>query len=381
MRIVLFLIDTLQTGGAETSLLEITSRFKEYKPVFIQLFSGNELLPQFKKRGIEVIQMDLKPDYRFGSMMKKVLPVAMSYQPALIHSTLFRSDMVGRKLARRLGVPLVNSLVNNSYSSIRFKQSPFSQRLKLRAIMWWDRLTCSSVNLFLSNSKAIKQSNALALGIPDAKIKVIYRGRSLSEYLMTEEIRKQIRKSLGIGNEKIFLNVSRLLNRKGQVDLIRAFAKFALHSDDVQLWIAGEGQFRVQLENEIKKNNLVGRVILLGNRKDVPDLLRGADYFVFPSHYEGLPGALVEAMMARIPIIASAIPENLECVDSSMALLYPRGEVDALADCLFEAVKINWTERIELAYQKAVNAFDIDMVARQHEEAYHGLLNPTNKFE
>mgnify|MGYP002787218639 CR=1 FL=1 len=372
---ILFIIDTLQTGGAEKSLLEITSRFKKYKPVFIQLYNGSELKPLFEENGIEVIQLNLKPSYNFRSVAKLLIPIVKKIAPLIIHTTLFRSDLVGRALKRYIDVPLINSLVNNSYSRHRYKSLGLVDKMKLFAIQQWDRMTVKNVNLFVSNSESIKITNGAALGIPLDKIKVIYRGRDRNKYQMTDEIRKQIRESLGLVNEKIFLNVSRLLDRKGQIDLIRAFAKFVPHCSNARLWIAGEGQLRIRLENEIRENRLEGKVILLGNRKDVPNLLASADYFVFPSHYEGLPGALVEAMMARIPIIASAIPENLECIDASMALLYPRGEVEALASCLHEAVTANWTEKKELAYQKAVNVFDINMVAMRYEEAYGGLLD------
>lgn len=95
---IVFLIDTLQRGGAETSLLEITSHFKKFEPVFIQLFKGDELKSEFDQKGIQVIQFDFDPSYRFHKVARAILPEIQRLNPLLIHSTLFRADMTARVL-------------------------------------------------------------------------------------------------------------------------------------------------------------------------------------------------------------------------------------------------------------------------------------------
>ena len=101
-----------------------------------------------------------------------------------------------------------------------------------------------------------------------------------------------------------------------------------------------------------------------------------ADFFVFPSHYEGLPGALIEAMFSKTTIIASNIPENLECVDSNMAHIFPVGNVSALTDTLIKAVK-DPSNKIfsEKAFDYATQYFHINRIVRKYELAYKDLIS------
>ena len=99
------------------------------------------------------------------------------------------------------------------------------------------------------------------------------------------------------------------MESKGQADLIHAFKNVLLHHPDTVLLIAGEGLFRTKLEELIIKLELTNNVHLLGNREDVEVLLGASDLFVFTSYFEGLPGVILEAMIAEKIIIAGDIPE------------------------------------------------------------------------
>lgn len=376
MKTVLFIIDTLNVGGAEKSIIDIASRFHHFRPVFIHLFPGDTLKPLLIQNNIEVHSFSFTPGYNFKKYAKDILPLVREINPVIIHSSLFRSDITARCLKKMYEIPLVNSLVNNSYSNLRYGSLSFTHKLKLKGIELWDRFTCSKVDRFISNSKTIKESNALALKYSKNRINVIYRGRDpLVFSSLNDPQKKSLKHNLGFTNKKIFLNVSRLLDRKGQLDLIRAFSSIAEKRDDIVLLIVGEGQFRSKLENEIERLSIGEKVILLGSRNDVPEILQISDFFVFPSHYEGLPGALIEAMFAKIPVIASDIPENLECVDSNMALIYQRGNVEELKLKLNKAlIYENWSILTSQAYKYAIENFEISSVAQQYETFYNNLL-------
>lgn len=376
-RTVIFLLDTLQTGGAERSLLQIACHFKKYTPVFVQLFNkGSDLQPEFDAAGIPVIHVGLPKSFRFDQISKSVWQHIRPLRPALIHSTLFMSDMVSRRLPLNDHLPLINTFVNNSYSKQRYEAEPSLIKIKLWMLQQWDALTAEKVTVFISNSESIKQTNARALRIQLSKIKVIYRGRSLQPYVaITDNEIQSLHRELNPNGKKIFLNVSRLIDRKGQLDLIRAFDKVIKQRNDCLMWIAGEGPHRRMLEEEIMKLELQDRVILLGNRKDVPLLLKAADYFVFPSHYEGLPGAIIEAMFAKTPIIASDIPENLECVNEASALLYPVHDIETLAQQMLTALDdVHWPERVQSAFDYAMENFEISKIAEQYEKLYDEVL-------
>jgi glycosyltransferase involved in cell wall biosynthesis len=375
---VLYIIDTLEVGGAEQSLVNIAINFKKITPVFLHIYEGSALSEKLLTNGIEVISLNVSRGYHFKKVLKLLIPIVQSINPKIIHTTLYKSDIIGRKLKRHFNVPLVNSLVNNSYTKERYINLNYLGKLKLYLFQLYDRSTCRNVDLFISNSKAIQKTNSIALKIPLNKIHVIHRGRDIKEFkgIGYDEIQK-LKDEIGITDETILLNVSRLLTRKGQLDLLKSFKNVTKIHSGLILLIAGEGQYRDILQDFISKNKLEGKIILLGNRRDIPQLLNLSDLFVFPSWYEGLPGALIEAMMSETPIVASDIPENLECLSSNEAVIFKKGNVEDLVKKIIWALQ-NPNEMMtmaEIAKDTAIQKFEITKISEQYEKVYYKLLS------
>ncbi len=366
---ILFLLDTLQTGGAEKSLLEITSRFQKFRPVFVTLFEGkHDLLPEYEGAGIKVIRLGLQVSNRFSDIAKLVDDIIVQENAVIVHSTIFRSDMVSRKL--KSPVKIVNSLVNNSYRKRRYDGLKLKGKLALLGVQLLDRLTLSKVDLIIANSGVLVDSHSKTIGLDSKKAVVIHRGRPLPN-MENPRIWKDYDE-----NPATWITVGRLIERKGHKDLIKAFAQLLHSRPQDKLWIAGDGDYRSELEKLIQNMGIVDSVELLGTVKNIPELLCQADFFVFPSYFEGLPGALIEAMLAKIPIICSDIPENKECVDESMALFHRVGDMSDLAAQMEKALSMtDWEERTQRAFEFAVEHFDIQKIARQYEEVYRQLLN------
>lgn len=375
---VVYLIDTLVVGGAEKSLVDIAINNPLIESVFITIYKGDALAPLLEKNNIEVYKLENTFKYGFDAALQQLLPLIDSINPDIIHSTLFRSDIVARKVKAVRDVVLVSSFVNNSYAKVRYDKMSFVSKCKLFGIQLFDSWTARKVDLFISNSQTIKNSNGKSLGVNENKIKVIYRGRSSKKFSeITDEDVLALRTNLKISlDTKIMLNVSRLLDRKGQLDLLHSFKKITRENSNVLLLIAGEGAYRDVLENEIEKLGLKGKAVLLGSRNDIPTLLHLADIFVFPSHYEGLPGALIEAMFAQKIIICSDIGENTECVTSNDAILFKTASVEELYQKM-QLVLNNLEEYKKFginAKQAAIQKFELSNIVQQYNSTYSQLL-------
>ncbi|HRN80335.1 MAG TPA: glycosyltransferase family 4 protein [Ferruginibacter sp.] len=376
-RKVLYLIDTLEMGGAEQSILEIASRFKNFSAVVCHIYPGHTLRPAYEAAGIEVVSLNLPTGSKHKVILPELLKVVERFQPVLIHASLYRSMMVSRKLKRITGLPLVNSFVSNSYAPARTDKLKWTTRLKLRYYQMLDASTSKIPDVYISNSNAIAESNAKALKISKSKIRVIHRGRSIERYgHVTGAQVAAVRSAMGLNNQRIVLNVGRLRQAKGQADLIRAFSKIHHLFPDSVLWIAGEGTYRSVLEQLVRELNLSEAVQLLGNRNDVEVLMAAADVFVFPSYYEGLPGVILEAMMAGKIIVASDIPENRECIDEYSALFFPVGDTERIALQVSNVLQDTQSFKGlgERASGVAHEKFDIHQIARQYEEVYQQLI-------
>jgi glycosyltransferase involved in cell wall biosynthesis len=183
---------------------------------------------------------------------------------------------------------------------------------------------------------------ALGLGIrPASKIRVIHNGVDPSRCLpgAGELERGAGSRRGGASRGRVVLEtrdggcrvvtVGRLTHQKDPLALLRAWQ--LIHGSH-RLTIVGDGALRPDLEVAIRQHGLAARVELLGARDDVPDILNEADVFVMASRWEGLPLAIIEAMMSGLPVVATAVggvPE--EVVDGVTGLLVPPGEPEALA--------------------------------------------------
>jgi glycosyltransferase involved in cell wall biosynthesis len=376
---VLFLIDSLLVGGAEKSLLEIVRHFEATDAVFCHIYPGALLKPDFEAAGIRVISLDVPGKYSFATAIRRVREVVQREQPDIIHATLYRSCIVSRFVARKAGIPLVNSFVSESYGPVRYQGCSFMQRRKRDGLKWLDRLTSRWVDLFVANSKTIATSNARFLCVPESKVRVIYRGRSPEDFtLLALEFSDSLCKSLSVGTNAVkILCVGRLWAMKRHDDIIRAFPAIHSYRPDTVLLFAGDGPERQRLEQLAASLGVEDKVRFLGVRHDIPALLQVADVVVTASEYEGLPGSVIEAMLAGRPVVLSRIPVHQEMVrDGETGLFFTLHDSKDLARQLVRVLG-DPDLRSRLATAALAEArvkYDICKVAAQYEEVYRELL-------
>lgn len=365
---IIYLLDTLQTGGAEKSLLAITSRFQHFKPIFVTLFHGrHDLLPDYKEAGIEVIRLGLPVSNRFKELAKYVDRIVIDQKAVIVHSSIFRSDMTARHLNSR--VKIINSLVNNSYRKRRYDGLPWRGKISLLAVQLLDRFTIARIDLMIANSRVLVDSHKKTIGLNPSKTIVIHRGRPIP---MQTKVLPTAHRPLLTAQ---WLCVGRLIERKGHKDLLPAFAELLKKRPLDRLILAGDGEYRDEVEKEIKRLGIDDSVDLLGTVTNISELLEKADFFVFPSYFEGLPGAIIEAMFANLPIICSDIPENRECLKEGMCLFHRVGNQEDLLNKMGKALILeDWQERTGRAFDYASEHFEIGKIARRYEDVYSNLL-------
>lgn len=374
---VLFVLDTLQGSGAERSLVEIAIRFKEFTPVFVNIYEGTMLTPILEDHGIKYYSLNVPMERNFNIAAKRLSKIYELEKPNIVHSTLFKSDAVTRILRKDYNILLINSYVNNNYNPLRFKDLGLVQSLKMRLVQLYDTITSRKADFFISNSETIKIAKSKATLTSQEKIKVIYRGRDTSKFSKVSNSSKEILiNDLHAKNKIILLNVSRLIQRKGQMDLLNSMPEIIKQFPNILLLVAGHGNYRDDLIKKITALNLKDNVKLLGRRQDVPELLEIAEIFVFPSYFEGLPGALIEAMLSEKLIVCSNIPENMECVDENTAIFFERGNSVDLANKILYALNNRESLRLmgENARLQAIEKFEIGSIAKQYEETYSSLI-------
>jgi glycosyltransferase involved in cell wall biosynthesis len=278
---------------------------------------------------------------RYRSTFRQVIAAAREYRPDVVYSSqqLWDSALAGA-VGRALGVPHVVHLHFNigPWLSTGFSTTPGLLTAIRRTLGLADPLktirTCAHV---ITVSEFIR-SQVIDFGVPPDRVTTLHNTMRTSS--AHPGARARIRAEFGIDPGAVVLaHVGTLLDSKGQVETIDAFAKLAAGHPHMRMLVVGEGAARAQIEARIATHGLRDRITLTGQRSDVPDLLAASDIFAHPSLRDPFPLAVLEGLAAGLPVLAWAdggIREQI--VDGETGFLLPTGDVDALANALSRLV-------------------------------------------
>src|SRR5579859_361174 len=180
------------------------------------------------------------------------------------------------------------------------------------------------------------------------------------------------------GGPRLVLSVARYRFEKGLDILLHAWKRVREQGIQARLMLVGGGQLEAQLAAMIAALGLEDSVDLAGMRNDVRSLLGDADVFVLPSRYEGLPNALLEAMAAGLPCVATRVSGNEDViVDGESGLLVPPGDPVALADALAHVLTQPAQARVlgRAARDRIVRYYDRRNLMRELEAIYERLVS------
>lgn len=334
---ILHVIPTLGRGGAERQLVSLVTNATANDHIVCYLREPSDFAEELRGDGHTVVRLDAAGAAKWIKGAAGLSKLQRLYQPDIVQTWLLDASMSAR-MSRILGprVPLVTALQNADYEpeTIRAANLP---RMKVSTLRRLDQLSAQwTSSRFVACSNFVKKSAQEQLGIPESSIEVIYNSVDPETLRCQVGEPQKLRKSLAIPSDGIvFLNVGRLDPQKGQEYLLRAFQKVASAAPDAFLVIVGEGPLRGQLTALAEELGITDRVRFPGRRPDVGAFLEMANIFVFPSFFEGLGLALVEAMFKKLPCIVSGIDVLLEVItDQESGLVVAAGLVDELADAM-----------------------------------------------
>lgn len=332
---ILYVMDSLGTGGAERSTADLwyflRSKNDEIRIVVLE----------HRREGIEQEIVSAGFDVHFLRMhgfVAQALEIRRqisSFRPDLVHAILFRASMRTRLARCFTRFKLVESLVNCTYDPIRLRD-PRINRLVFYINKLVDRISARMVDRFVAVTQVVKDHYVGELHIAQEKISVIHRGRNENPFIAARDaVRAKFREELHVSPDTVIvIHVGRQEFQKGHEVLLKAIGSMQVGpgTPAVFVFLGREGNATPGIKH-LLATRPVQNVRWLGHRHDVPALLAASDVFVFPSYYEGMGGALVEAQAAGLPVICSDIAVFREVVDVGVNafLVEPANEV-ALAE-------------------------------------------------
>ena len=384
---ILYVIDTLEPGGTEESLLAVCEKMdrSRFEPVVCHVYRGDALRRRFEASGIRVVSLDVCRKYGFAQAAARLRSVIRETSSALVHTMLFRASQVGRVVGRWSGLPVVSTFSGVPYAPERLENEPQLRPLKMWLLRRTDALTAGLVTAFHSVSTTVGALNCRHLAISPERVRVIPRGRDPGSFESGPQAGKHVREALAVsGRKPVLIHVGRFDPSKSHATLIDAMPRIRELLTDAVLLLAGDGSLRPEMEARVRELNLTSSIRFLGHRSDVPALLAASDVFVFPSRHEGMPGSVIEAMLAGVPVVASNVPMLAEMIEHEQTgFLTPPGDVTALADSVIRLCRDEDLRTViaERARRAACDDYDIRHIARKMEKFYTDVLSRSPRTE
>jgi glycosyltransferase involved in cell wall biosynthesis len=373
---VAIVIDSLQTGGAQKLLAAFAANAAAYgiEPAVICLREGASpgIINAIQAAGAEVFTVPSKS--LFGlKRLKWLLKYFKESKTDIVHTHLLYANILGSIAARLANIPVVCTLHSTQFEQGRRPRwlLPFLEGLCLRNFA--DRILAVGEKVAAAHRGQY----------PGRSVDVVTNGIPKPTYPSAQERERLRREMTGDGSDPVVITVGRFTGAKGYEDMIEAFHLLQGRATNPKLMMVGSGPKVGAIKSQIADLNLKQSIILTGEREDVSQLLALSDVFASSSHREGLPLAVLEAMMAGLPVVATSVGDIPNVVTKETGVVVPPHRPELLADALEDLLN-NPQKRHAMgqaAYHRAMNEYSIDAWMKKQLALYREVLASRGRLD
>jgi len=361
-------------GGMQTHLLDLIDGLDNDRYDISVISPQNSLLKKsLAKLDVPMIEVDinerLNPVKDFLTI-KKLREVISSLNPDIFHIHGNKTALVGRYAIKGMNIPAVIVTVHNFliYQDSNVIMKSLASLIERRLDKYTDKL--------ITVSSSLKKSLIDIEGIPEDKIVTIPNGIDIKSWRLGDK-EKSLRKKLGLKKDDFLIaNVGRFVPFKGHKVLLEATKIACEKRNGLKIAIAGDGPLKEELLAEAKRMDLGGKVFFLGFVDDTRELFFDADMFVLPSLNEPFGIVVLEAMAARLPVIATRAGGVLDIIKEGEGILVEPGDPQELADNILALAgdQVRRDQLIDKALEKVNREFSSEMMVARTEKVYLDCL-------
>lgn len=377
-RVMLF-TDSFIHGGTERQLLAVLrhldrSRFDVHVGC---LKKQGPFLAEVEAMGVPVMEFPASAStagpagWVFGKLqrIRDIAAYLNEQRFDLLHAFDFYGNVFAVPAARRSNVPVV----------LASRRELAGDRSLLQR--WAIRYACQRAHGVVANSRAAGSCLTALLGNASGKVTVVYNGIDLGAFRATRSA-QDVRAEIGVPGNTVLVGIVAALRPEKQIEtFLRAAARVAKQMTQARFLLVGDGSERARLEELARQLGIESRTIFAGDRRDVADLLPAIDVFVLSSLTESLPNAVLEAMAAARPVVATRVGGTPELVEEGVTgYLVPVGDDAAMAARILElAGNPDLRRRMGAAGRARVERdFTPEKMAGTLEELYARMLARQN---
>lgn len=370
----LFLIDSLNSGGAQRQFVELLKGLDRSKiePIAVTYQDLDFFQETIRSEGIRHVLIPKSDKIGMG-FIHGLYRLTRTFRPHFIHSFLNTPNFYAR-LLKLLGCV---SKVITSERNVSISDSQALQAIEKASWRLSDRI--------IANATGVKDVLVNQVGVDSKRISVVYNGVSVESFAAYDHRRtNEIRVCAGLPLDRGVLIglVGRLAEQKNHRLLIKAVAEVKNRSPESIIKIGFWGQetqegYRRSLERYIQTLDLENNIFFFGQEKDMPSVYAACDAIVLPSLWEGCPNAVIEGMAAARVVIASDIVDNAVMVkDGETGFLVKSNSPSALSAVLIKLLQMSKETRklLGLRAQKHIqNHFTIEKMISRTLTVYQEL--------
>ncbi len=364
---VLHLITSFEIGGTERQAVELLKRLdgERYDVRLAVLRNEGPFYKEIETLFPDVPEFPLTSFYDSNALrqLARLRRLMLTDKIDILHAHDFYSSFIGAAAARLSGVRVIAC----------------QRHLKLsdrRAHKWGTRMIHRLAHRILVNSEAIREHIINHESAQRGKIVVIRNG--VVPVASSADPRDEFRRELGLDAGSTLVGiVARLQAVKDHRSFIEAAARVLRSRPDAHFVLVGDGPLRTEIENQAAELGITDHVHLLGDRADVSRLVAAFDLLVLASLHEGLPNAVMEAMSAGVPVVATSVGGTKELIiDGETGYLAPPADSAALADRILFAIgdEVHREKIVSAARRRVTSAFGIELMVESVETLYDVLM-------
>lgn len=332
---VLHVVTHMNRGGLETMIMNYYRKIDRNKVQFDFLTHRSDEKDydkEIESLGGRIYNLPpLNPlSLKYRSSLKKFFEEHQEY--SIVHCHLDTMSASALRYARKYEIPV---RIAHSHTANQVVDYKYPVRMIARSLI------PSYANKLFACGK-----DAGEWMFPNKKFITVRNAIDLSEYVYNPAYGQAKKVELGIENRYVIGHVGSFSTPKNHDFLIDAFRHIVIEKPESLLMLVGAGGLEAKIREKIKLLGLEDFVVFLGQRTDVPEFLQAMDLFMFPSLYEGVPTALIEAQASGLPCIVSDRISSEVCMASNITSLSLRNSMEWANVAIEESKKINRVDNI-----------------------------------
>ena len=364
---VLHLIGALSPGGAERNLYYLAPSMaaSHLRYGICCLARRGDLAADVERAGIPVWELGYRKRYTCSSIWR-LSRLLRRHRVKVLHTHLFVSGLVGRLAGLLAGTPV---MITHEHGKTLWKK-------------WYHRLL-ERMALPVTDLRIVVSRDILSLRrehehTPPSKMRLVHNAVDPRAFEIADEVRAALRQELGVEDKFVIGTVGRLVDAKSYDILLEVAEDVCRKRPEARFVVVGEGPLGGELRRRAETPGLSGKVLFTGQRTDIPDLMAAMDLYLITSKREGLPLALIEAMMSGRAVVSTSvggIPDAI--LPDREGILVESGDRAGLTEAILALMDDPDRRRTlgERAQRKAVERYSPEKVLQELEKIYREFLD------